>query len=295
MSRFAYVNGRYLRAKDAQVPVEDRGLQFADSVYEVIALINGHLADEHGHLDRLENSLSALSIDMPLSRRSLRAAIRHLVRLNRVKNGGVYIQITRGTARRDFAFPPAAVRPNIVMTVKPATFDIEKRKAAAKKVITVPDIRWKRRDIKTTGLLAQVLAKQTAIESGAHDAWMLDTDGYVTEASASNAWIVTRAGEIITRPPAGNAILNGVTRRALRRLCRESGLKFTERAFTVAEAKKAAEAFMSSAVMLIVPVSHIDGVKIGDGKIGAVTGRLYDLYMEYAKKTYKAQEKWTNT
>lgn len=291
MPRFAYVNGRYIRHDYATVGVEDRGLQFADSIYEVVALIDGHLADEQGHLDRLERSLSELQIAMPMTRASLQVAMRQLIRLNRTKNGGLYIQITRGRAKRDFAFPDVA-RPTVIMTLRNATFDIDQRKLAVKEIITVPDIRWSRRDIKTTGLLAQVLAKESALEAGADDAWMVDVDGYVTEASASNAWIINKKGELITRPTKNNGILKGVTRTAIQHLCKKEGIKLVERAFTVKEAREAREAFMSSAVMLIVPVSQIDGRKIGTGKIGSLTSKIFDIYMSYATNKETEQQKW---
>jgi D-alanine transaminase len=291
MPRIVYAHGRYLPHADAVVHIEDRGLQFADSVYEVIALIGGRMADEVGHLDRLERSLKELSIPMPMPRRALQMVLRETVRRNRALNGGVYIQVTRGQAPRDFPFPKDTA-PTLVVTVRPATFDIDGRKKSAKAVVTVPDTRWKRVDIKTTGLLAQVLAKQAAIAAGAGDAWMIDEKGYVTEASASNAWIVDAKGQLITRPAAGNRILKGVTRSALQALCRREKIKLVERAFTVAEAKAAKEAFMSSAVALIVPVSSIDGKKIGDGKIGRLTSKLFDLYMDYARDSAAKQEHW---
>lgn len=290
MPRIAYVNGRYVPHGDAYVHVEDRGYQFADSIYEVVALINGKLADEQGHLDRLERSLDELEIDMPMSRAALKIAMRELVRRNRCKNGGLYIQITRGVAPRDFKFPDNDPPPSIVMTLRNMSFDIEARKKTLRDIITLPDIRWKRVDIKTTGLLAQVLAKQTALDLGAYDAWMVDEKGYVTEGSASNAWIVNDKGHLITRPTTNNRILKGVTRSALQALCKKHKIKLIERAFTVAEAKKAKEAFTSSATALVMPVGSIDGKKIGKGMIGPVTEKVFDLYVEYAG--HAKQEKW---
>lgn len=292
MPRYAYVDGRYVPHGEAAVHVEDRGFQFADSVYEVIALVNGKLADEIGHLDRLERSLKELRIKMPMGRKSMQAVIRQFVRRNRIQNAMVYMQVSRGVAKRDFVFPKSS-ESTFVMTLYPATYDIAQRKAAVKKVVTVPDIRWKRRDIKTTALIGQVLAKQAAAELGAYEAWMVEEDGYITEGSSSNAWIVDKQGNLITRPTANNAILKGVTRSALQALCKKEKIKLVERAFTVKEAYAAKEAFCSSAVALIAPVVEIDGRKIGDGKAGPLTCRLFDLYMDYANDHSRPHESWT--
>jgi D-alanine transaminase len=291
MPRIAYVNGRYVPHGQAHVHIEDRGLQFADSIYEVVALINGRLADETGHLDRLERSLNELEIPMPMSRAALQVAMRHLVRQNRVKNGAVYMQITRGVAARDFKFPDVT-SPTIIMTLRNMSFDMEARKKQLRDIITLPDIRWKRPDIKTTCLLAQVLAKQEALDAGAYDAWMVDEKGFVTEGSASNAWIVNAKGELVTRPTTQNRILKGVTRSALQALCKREKIKLVERAFTVAEARKAKEAFTSSATALVMPVGSIDGHKIGKGKIGPLTEKVMDLYMDYATDENRKQENW---
>lgn len=292
MPRIAYVNGRYIPHQSAQIHIEDRGFQFADGIYEVVALIEGELRDEVGHLDRLERSLGEIGIAMPMPRRVLQIAMREMVRRNRIKNGALYIQVSRGIAARDFKFPSPAVRPTLVMTLRHMTFDIPARKAAAKPVITVPDIRWKRRDIKSTALLGQVLAKQIAVNEGAAEAWMVDDDGFITEGASSNAWIIDAKGRLITRPAAHNAILKGVTRSALQALCKQEGIELVERAFTPKEAYKAREAFTSSATALIMPVSSIDGHKIGNGKIGPVTDKLYDLYMEYAMNPSRKEQKW---
>lgn len=292
MPRIAYVNGRYIPHQSAQIHIEDRGFQFADGIYEVVALIDGELRDEVGHLDRLERSLGEIAITMPMPRRVLQMAMREMVRRNRIKNGALYIQVSRGIAARDFKFPSPAVRPTLVMTLRHMTFDIPARKAAAKPVVTVPDIRWKRRDIKSTALLGQVLAKQIAVNEGAAEAWMVDDDGFITEGASSNAWIIDAKGRLITRPAAHNAILKGVTRSALQALCKQEGIEFVERAFTPKEAYKAREAFTSSATALIMPVSSIDGHKIGNGKIGPITDKLYDLYMEYAMNPSRKEQKW---
>lgn len=289
MPRIAYVNGRYVPHHEAAVHIEDRGFQFADSVYEVIALIDGRLADKEGHLDRLERSLRELSISMPMPRRALELAIGEVVRRNRVKSGSVYMQVTRGVAPRDFKFPKG-VKPSLVMTLRHANFDIEKRKAAVQKAVTVPDIRWKRRDIKTTAMVAQVLAKQAAAEKGGYEAWLVDEQGFVTEGSSSNAWIVDKKGTLVTRPTANNMILKGVTRSALQALCKKEKIKIAERAFTVKEAYTAREAFTSSAVALIVPIVAIDDKTIGSGKTGTLTAKLMDMYMAYAAGN--RQERW---
>lgn len=292
MPRIAYVNGRYVPHMSAHVHIEDRGFQFADGVYEVVALMDGGLRDEVGHLDRLERSLAEIDIQMPMPRRAMQMVMRQLVQRNRIRNGALYIQVSRGVAARDFKYPSADTRPTLVMTLRHMTFDILARKAAAKPVVTVPDIRWKRRDIKSTALLAQVLAKQAGIKKGAAESWMVDDDGYITEGSSSNAWIVDAKNRLITRPAAHNAILKGVTRSALQALCKREGITLVERAFTPAEAYKAKEAFTSSATALIMPVSSIDGHKIGDGKIGPLTDKLYDLYVAYAFDPKGKQQKW---
>ena len=281
MPRISYVNGAYRAHGAAAVHIEDRGYQFADGVYEVIACINGVMADERGHLDRLERSLSELRIRMPVTRRVLSHIIREVLRLNRLGSAGVYIQVTRGTAKRDFGFPAEGTQPSLVVTARAFNFAYSAARDKGIKVISVPDIRWKRVDIKTTGLLAQSLAKQQAIESGAQDAWMVDEEGYVTEASAANAWIVLRDGTIVTRRAGGNtnAILRGVTRTALMAV---KDFTFVERSFTLAEAYAAREAFSTAATALVAPVVEIDGKRIGDGKPGPVALALQDAYRAYA-------------
>jgi len=293
MPRYSYVNGCYVPHAEASVHIEDRGFQFADGVYEVVSLVNGYIADEAGHLDRLERSLRELRISMPMPRKSLQLVMREFARRNRLRNAYIYIQITRGVAPRDFKFPKNA-RPTLVIThLGTAVFDMEARKKALKKAVTVPDIRWKRRDIKSTALVAQVLAKQAAVDKGVYEAWMVDDDGFVTEGSSTNAWIVDKAGALITRPTDHNEILKGVTRNSIQALCKKEGIKLIERAFTVAEAYKAAEAFTTAAGTLITPIVEIDGRKIGDGKLGAVTARILDLYFAYAADAKRKQERWT--
>lgn len=280
MPRIAYVNGRYKPHNRAVVHIEDRGFQFADSIYEVIACIDGVLADERGHLDRLQRSLKEIGMDLPLPRKAMQTVMRELLRRNRMKNAAVYIQVTRGVWKRDFPFPPARVKPSLVMTARPFNFRKNPKIKKGIKVFSVPDLRWKRRDIKTTALVAQVLAKQKAVEKGGYEAWLVDDNGYVTEGSSSNAWIVTKDGKIRTRP-ATSEILRGVTRTALEKVCADLNLEIVERPFTIRDAQNAAECFTSSAVALIMPVVEIDGKQIGDGKPGPVALKLYDSYLAY--------------
>lgn len=280
MPRYAYVNGSFVPHGRAVVHIEDRGYQFADGVYEVVACIDGKLVDEQAHFDRLKRSLSELKMDMPLPERTLSHLMRELLHKNRLKNANVYIQVTRGVAKRDFKFPAPETLLSVVMTARPFRFN-DNAGLEGIKVITVPDLRWKRRDIKSIALLPQVLAKQQAAEKGAQEAWMLDDDGHITEGSSSNAWIVTKDGRLVTRI-ANQNILRGVTRTALEKLGAELQLKIEERSFTPQEAYAAREAFTSSAVALICPVIEIDGRKIGTGKPGPVAQRLYEEYRAYA-------------
>ena len=275
MSRIAYVNGRYVPHRDAAVHIEDRGYQFADAVYEVVAIQHGHFVDEEPHLDRLDRSLSELRMTPPVSRAALKQILRETVRRNRVTTGIVYLQISRGVARRDHAFP-AHAESSLVLTSRSM-----KPKAAAKaggvKVITTEDIRWKRCDIKTVGLLPNVLAKQDAVEAGAYEAWMVTSDGEVTECTSANAWIVTADKEVVTRP-ATNAILNGITRRSVRAIADGEGYSVVERAFTLAEALGAEEAFLTSTTSDVMPVTRIDDTTIGHGEPGPLTRALQAQY-----------------
>lgn len=282
MARFAYVNGRYVPHTEAAVHVEDRGFQFADGVYEVVTVLDGRFADLAGHMERLGRSLAELRMDWPAAPRVVERILKELARRNGLVNGSIYLQITRGVAPRDFKFP-ANAKPTLVMTAKRVTaFAKPEQLERGVAVITVPDIRWGRRDIKTVGLLAPVLAKQQAAESGAYEAWLVDPDGTVTEGSSSNAWIVTRGGTLVTRPPS-HTILNGITRLSLLRLAAERGISIEERPFTVEEALSAREAFVSSAGTFALPVTRIDGRPVGDGKPGAVTMALRQAYLDYAK------------
>ncbi len=284
MSRVAYVNGQYRPHGQAVIHVEDRGFQFADGVYEVWSVFDGRLADFDGHMTRLHRSLNELRIDIPMTREALGRVLNETVRRNRVREGLVYLQVTRGTARRDHPFPPEGTAPSVVVTAR--SLPLSKGDASAKKgvaVITHPDIRWGRCDIKTVGLLPNVLAKQAAKERGAAEAWMVDEMGLVTEGSSTNAWIVDEHGKLRTRDAQAN-ILQGITRAAVMALIADEGLELEERAFSVDEAKHAKEAFYTSASGFVMPATSIDGVKIGDGKPGPIATRLRALYLDRAMR-----------
>jgi D-alanine transaminase len=272
------VNGRYVPHGTAAVHVEDRGLQLGDSIYEVFRIEAGRLLDETGHLDRMERSLAALELAMPMSRQALRLVMHELARRNRLHDGLLYLQVTRGAFRRDHPIPDSAGKPSLVLTVRAG----DPAAAAAKlaqgvKVITWPDERWTRRDIKTTQLLPALLAKTAAKRSGAAEAWLVASDGTVTEGGSTNAWIVDGAGNLVTRP-LSQAILPGVTRAMILAKAREAGLPVSEREFTVTEALAAREAFLTSASGAAVPVVAIDGKTIGSGRPGPLTLHLQALY-----------------
>lgn len=283
MSRIAYVNGRYLPMRDAKVHVEDRGYQFADAVYEVCEVRGGRLIDERRHIERLQRSLFELRIRMPMTPRALGVVLREVVAQNRIVYGIVYLQIGRGVARRDHAFPAVPVPPSLVVTARP--LNAARNTAAAEMgiaVISVPDNRWGRVDIKTTGLLPNVLARQAAIEQGARDAWFVDQDGFVTEAASANAFIVTKGGKLITRQ-ADHAILRGITRTVTFDAIKAQNLTIEERPFTLQEAYGAREAFITSATQIVLPVVSIDGHTIGDGKPGPLATRLRREFHHYAE------------
>lgn len=279
MPRIAYVNGRYVPHGEASVHVEDRGFQFADGVYEVVTVVGGRLADEEGHLARLGRSLNELRIPWPVRPAVLKAIMREVVRRNGAENALLYVQVNRGVAPRDFRFP-ANPKPSLVLTCRRTRFQTARQLAEGVACVTVPDIRWLRRDIKSVALLAQVLAKQKAVEEGAFEAWQVDPDGTVTEGSSSNAWIVTADGVLVTRP-ASNLILNGITRQSILRLAGDLQIRFEERPFTVEEAYAAREAFISSASSFALPVTKLDGRIIGDGTPGPLCRRLRQAYMDY--------------
>jgi D-alanine transaminase len=282
MARIAYVNGRYCNVADAAVNIEDRGYQFADGVYEVCEIRNARIVDMPRHLARLQRSLAELRIALPMPLSALQTVLREVVRRNRVHYGIVYLQITRGVARRDHAFPPASVRPSLVVTAKPLNFAKNQDTAAhGIKVITYPENRWPRVDIKSVALLPNVLAKQAAREQGAYEAWYVDEGGFVTEGASSNAWIVTGEGRVVTRS-AASGILAGITRAVLIDALVAMQLSLEERAFTPLEASQAAEAFVTASSQIVMPVVMIDGQAIGDGKPGKITGRLREEFHRFA-------------
>jgi D-alanine transaminase len=280
MARYAYVNGRYVDHREASVHIEDRGYQLADGVYEVVGVRDGRLIDEGPHLDRLGRSLRELRIAWPVSRATLGFIIRELMRRNRLRDGLVYMQVTRGVTRRDHAFPTKPVRPALVLTTKNSK-RAEADPGPGIAVKSEPDIRWERCDIKTVALLPNVLAKQAARESGAYEAWLVDGDGCITEGASTNAWIVTPDNELVTRQT-DHGILAGITRLTLKSLADGLQLKLVERPFTLAEAKKAREAFITSATSFVTPVVKIDGQAVGDGKVGPMARRLREEYVRFA-------------
>jgi D-alanine transaminase len=283
MSRVVYVNGRYLPRALAKVDVEDRGYQFSDGVYEVCEVRAGRLIDERRHLTRLDRSLSELQIAQPMPRSALAVVLREVVNRNRVHDGLVYIQVSRGVARRDHAFPSSGTAPSIVVTAKSIDIAANERLAAdGIAVVTVPDERWTRVDIKSLSLLPNVLAKQAARAQGAREAWLVDKEGCITEGSSSNAWIINRDGKLLTRH-LDHGILAGVTRAVLIESLKSHGVELEERAFTVEEAYAAREAFVTSATQAVMPVVRIDGRPIGNGEPGIVTTSLrrdYHLHAE---------------
>lgn len=285
MTCIVYVNGAYLPYMQAGVHVEDRGFQFADGVYEVCEIRSGALIDERRHIDRLHRSMNELKMRPPMSRRALGVVLRETVRRNRVSNGLVYLQISRGVAKRDFAFPPLDTPPTVVCYARgKSAIAAERRASKGIRVKTMPDIRWRRPDIKTVALLPNALAREAAHEAGADEAWLVDDDGFVTEGASCNAWIVTESNELVTRP-AEIGILRGITRTVLVELIRKQGIKLVERAFTVSEAKIAKEAFNTSATGVIMPVIAIDGAPIGNGQAGPVAARLRQIFHDFAESS----------
>jgi D-alanine transaminase len=283
MSRIAYVNGRYLPPSGAKVAIEDRGFQFADGVYEVCEVREGRLIDEHRHMARLDRSLGELRIARPMSPAALGIVLRETIRRNRVRDGIVYVQVTRGVARRDFPFPSADTRPSLVVTARSSDLErLEQIAAEGISVITVPDLRWRRVDIKSVALLPNVLAKQSAREQGAREAWLVDGQGRITEGASSNAWIVSRDGKLITHP-LGQDILPGITRSVVIDVIKAQGLPFEERSFTVEEAQAAREAFITSASQIVLPVVSINGRPVGNGAPGLISAALRRDYHRHAE------------
>jgi D-alanine transaminase len=283
MTRIVYVNGRYLPYGQAMVHAEDRGFQFADAVYEVCEVREGRLVDETRHLARLERSLGELGMERPMSRAALSRVMRETVRLNRVRDGVLYLQVSRGARPREFLFPPKGTPPTLVCLARSVAPEAgEARAEQGIGVITMPEMRWARCDIKTVMLLPACLAKDAARAAGAREAWFVDGQGFVTEGASSNAWIVTAGGQVVTRP-VNHAILRGVTRMTLIDLLAREGLEFVERAFTVAEAKLAREAFVTSATGNLMPVVTIDRQPIGEGVPGPICRRLRSLFHSAAE------------
>ena len=282
MSRIVYVNGEYLPEEEAKVSVFDRGFLFADGVYEVTSVLGGRLLDFEGHARRLARSLAELEMASPVTEAELLAIHRELVARNGVEDGLVYLQITRGAADRDFVFPEGAA-PTIVLFTqsKPGLADSPAAKTGIR-IISIDDLRWGRRDIKTVQLLYPSMGKMMAKKAGADDAWMVE-DGYVTEGTSNNAYIVA-GGKIVTRH-LGNEILHGITRAAVLRFAREAQMEVEERAFTLDEAKAADEAFITSASTFVMPVVEIDGAQLGDGSPGRVAPRLREIYLEESLKS----------
>jgi D-alanine transaminase len=285
MGRVAYVNGRFVPHAQACVHIEDRGYQLADAVYEAWSVLDGRLADGEGHLVRLERSLHELRIDAPMSRKALLIVLHEAVRRNRVRDGLLYLQVGRGVAPRDHAFPTKPVRPSVVITAKsvdPAA--AEARAAKGIGVVTTPENRWGRCDIKSVGLLPNAMAKQQAKEAGAGEAWFVDDLGLVTEGASSNAWIVDAEGRLRTRDTNAN-ILRGITRGTLFGVIRDAGMAVDERPFSPADAQAGREAFITNASGFVMPVVSVDGKKIGDGRPGPVATKLRRLYIERARAT----------
>ena len=285
MSRIAYVNGRYVRHADAAVHVEDRGYQFADGVYEVCEVRYGYIVDLTRHLDRLDRSLRELEMKWPMSRKALTTVIREVVRRNHVTNGMYYLQVTRGVAKRDHVFPPDSVPSSIVITAKSMNRDAaEKRAEVGIAVVTVPENRWERVDIKTVGLLPNVLAREAAKRQGAQEAVFVDEKGFVKEGAATNVWIVSKDGKLVTRP-AEHGILRGVTRTTVIDVAKKLGLIVEERPFSVEEAKNAREVFITAATTLVMPVVRLDGQPIGNGHPGLTAPQLREAFFAVAEKT----------
>jgi D-alanine transaminase len=282
--RIAYVNGRYVPHAQAGVHIEDRAMQFADGIYEVVGVAGGRIFDEEHHLDRLVRSVGEIGMAMPMEREALKLVIREMARRNRVRDGLIYMQVTRGAYRRDHAIPPAADRPTLIITARALNAAlIAERREQGVKVITHADERWARCDIKSTALLPNILAKTDARKAGAFEAWLIDRDGFITEGSSTSAWIVDKDGNIVTRD-LSHAILPGVTRREILDAAAEAQIAIVERKFTPAEALAAREAFMTAATLGATAIVSIDGHRIGDGKPGPVARRLQELYARRAEK-----------
>jgi D-alanine transaminase len=281
MARIAYINGRYVPQSRAWVAVEDRGYLFSDGVYDVIPVHNGHLSFVDRHHERLDRSLGELRIARPMSHAAMLHVAHEIIRRNDVREGGLYIQVTRGVAPRDHKFPKG-VKPSLFMMARRRKAPAPDLLAKGAAVVTMPDQRWARRDIKSISLLANVLAKQAAVEQGALEAWLVDNEGMVTEGSSTSAWIATAQGELVTRPN-GTEILPGITRSVVVDVARELGLTLQLRPFSVAEAYAAREAFLTSSSNFVLPITCIDGKPVGEGKPGPIAARLREVYLKVAR------------
>jgi len=283
MERIVYLDGEFINESEAKVSIFDRGFLFGDAVYEVTAVLEGKLVDNDGHMLRLQRSCNELQISLPVTTEEITTIQKSLIEKNNLNEGGIYLQISRGSAGdRDFGYP-IGVKPTLVLFTQARSLLDTPKAVKGMKVITIEDIRWKRRDIKTVGLLAPCMAKQSAIDAKVDDAWLVE-DGYITEGSSNNAYIVTQEGVLVTRP-LSNDILHGITRKALLELAEKEKITIEERLFTVAEAYQASEAFVSSATTFVWPVVEIDGRTIGAGTPGQVANKLRQIYIELAKET----------
>lgn len=278
MSRIAYVNGTYLPIADANISIEDRGYQFSDGIYEYFAVYNHVIVDEAAHLERLQRSLAALSIPSPVAPNSLPFILKQLIASNTLLHGGLYLQITRGTAPRNHPFP-ANARASMVITFRPLRKLKHKQVLAGVNVITLPDLRWARCDIKSIALLPNVLAKQEAVANNAYEAWQIKEDGFISEGAVSNAFIVR--GNVVVTHPLTPDILPGITRNRVLALAEILGMEIQEIPFTLEEALAADEAFLTSSSSNVLPVTHIDGKPIGTGKAGVVTLQLLEAYRAF--------------
>jgi len=282
MSRTVYVNGEYLPEEDAKISIFDRGFLFADGVYEVTSILDGKLIDFDGHAKRLARSLNELDMQAPCTEEELLEIHRQLIARNDLNEGLIYLQVTRGAADRDFVYPSADTKPTLVLFTQAKQIAVSAAAESGMKVISIPDERWGRRDIKTVQLLYPSMGKMMAKAAGADDAWMVE-DGFVTEGTSNNAYIVTHDGTIVTRH-LSTEILHGITRAAVLKMANEAQMKLEERPFTIKEAQHAAEAFITSASSFVMPIVSIDGAAVGTGAPGPIAKRLREIYLEESRK-----------
>ncbi len=282
MNKQVYVNGKYFDKNDAVVSVFDRGFLFADSVYEVTAVINGFLVDWKAHFSRLKNSLKEIKLNLKIQEKEIFSIHKNLIKKNKIKEGLVYIQVTRGIGERDFNFSETQFKPTIVIFTQEKKILNTDRAKEGIKIVTLEEKRWKRRDIKTTQLLASSMAKSEASKMGKDDCWFIE-NGFITEGSSSNAFIINDNNEVITRELSHN-LLGGITRSSLLHFCKKNNMKFRESKFTELEAKNANEAFITSATNFVVPVIEIDGNKVGKGVVGSHVKKFQKLYLNEIQK-----------